>query len=45
MLAKIHEQNGATSQAKENYKKFLSLWQSADPGLTEVGDVKKGGLS
>jgi serine/threonine protein kinase/Tfp pilus assembly protein PilF len=41
MLGKIHEQQGNTSKAIENYEKFLSLWKDADPGLAEVEDAKK----
>jgi tetratricopeptide (TPR) repeat protein len=41
MLGKIHEQQGKTAKAIENYEKFLSLWKDADPGLPEVDDAKK----
>jgi hypothetical protein len=29
------------SRAVEHYKKFLTLWKDADPGITEVEDAKK----
>ncbi len=41
MLGKIHEQQGNTAKAIENYEKFLYLWKDADPGITEVEDAKK----
>ena len=41
MLGKIYEQQGDTSKAIEFYKKFLSLWKDADPGLPEFDDAKK----
>ncbi len=31
MLGKIHEQQGNTAKAIENYEKFLDLWKDADP--------------
>jgi serine/threonine protein kinase len=40
MLGKIHEQQGRTAKAIENYEKFLDLWKDADPGLPEVEDAK-----
>jgi tetratricopeptide (TPR) repeat protein len=41
MLGKIHEQQGDTAKAIENYEKFLELWKDADPGIVEVEDAKK----
>jgi len=41
ILNKIHEQQGNTANAIEHYKKFLSLWKDADPGIAEVDDAKK----
>jgi tetratricopeptide (TPR) repeat protein len=40
MLGKIHEQQGDTAKAIENYEKFLDLWKDADPGLAEVDDAR-----
>jgi tetratricopeptide (TPR) repeat protein len=41
MLGKIHEQQGDTARAIEQYEKFLDLWKDADPGIAEVEDAKK----
>jgi serine/threonine protein kinase/Tfp pilus assembly protein PilF len=41
MLGKIYEQQNNTAKAIEHYEKFLDLWKDADPGLTEVEDVRK----
>jgi tetratricopeptide (TPR) repeat protein len=41
MLGKIHEEQGDTVKAIENYERFLELWKEADPGRTEVDDVRK----
>jgi len=41
MLGRIHEQQGDTAKAKENYEKFLFLWKNADPGIPEVEETKK----
>jgi serine/threonine protein kinase/predicted Zn-dependent protease len=41
MLGKIWEQKGDTTKAIEHYKKFLSLWKDADPGIAELEDAKK----
>jgi hypothetical protein len=29
------------SKAIENYKKFLTFWKDADPGIPEVEDARK----
>jgi len=41
MLGKIYEQQGNTTQAIENYEKFLTLWKDADPGIVEVDDARE----
>jgi tetratricopeptide (TPR) repeat protein len=41
MLGKIHEEQGNTAKAIENYEKFLTLWKDADPGIVEVEDARK----
>ena len=41
MLGKIYEQKGWKGKAIEHFEKFLSLWNDADPGLTEIEDSKK----
>ena len=41
MLGKIHQDQGSTADAVENYEKFLDLWKDADPSLSEVKDAKK----
>jgi serine/threonine protein kinase/lipopolysaccharide biosynthesis regulator YciM len=41
MLGKIHEQQGDTTKAIENYEKFLDMWKDADPGIAEVEDARK----
>jgi tetratricopeptide (TPR) repeat protein len=40
MLGKIHEQQGNTAKAIENYDKFLSIWKDADPGIAEVENAR-----
>jgi len=40
-LGKISEQQGKKVEAAEHYRKFLSLWKDADPGLPEVEDARK----
>jgi tetratricopeptide (TPR) repeat protein len=41
MLGKIHEQQGNTAKAIENFEKFLDLWKNADPGIAEVEEARK----
>jgi tetratricopeptide (TPR) repeat protein len=40
-LGKIGEQQGKTAEAAEHYRKFLDLWNNADPGRPEVDDARK----
>jgi serine/threonine protein kinase/tetratricopeptide (TPR) repeat protein len=40
-LGKISEQQGKKAEAAEHYRKFLELWNNADPGRPEVADVRK----
>ncbi len=40
-LAKIFEQKGWDQLAKQNYQKFLSLWQNADPDNPELEDARQ----
>ena len=40
-LGMICEKQGDKVKAKENYQKFLNLWQDADPGRPEIEDAKK----
>jgi tetratricopeptide (TPR) repeat protein len=39
-LAKLYEENGQLDNAKENYKKFLAIWNHADQQLPEVIEAK-----
>jgi tetratricopeptide (TPR) repeat protein len=39
-LGKIAEEKGEGRVARGNYRKFLALWDSADPGLPEVEDAR-----
>ncbi len=41
MLGKIYEEKGMEEEAIEHYEKFLSLWNGADPSVTEVADARK----
>lgn len=40
-LGQIYERLGKKKPARANYRKFLELWNDADPGLPEVEDAKK----
>jgi tetratricopeptide (TPR) repeat protein len=40
MLGKVYEGLGDKGKAIANYRKFLDLWQDADPGLPEPADAK-----
>jgi tetratricopeptide (TPR) repeat protein len=39
-LGKISEQQGKKAEAAEHYRKFLSLWKDADPGIKEIDDAR-----
>jgi serine/threonine protein kinase/Tfp pilus assembly protein PilF len=39
-LGKIAERQGRKDEAVEHYRKFLELWQDADPGFSEVEDAR-----
>jgi tetratricopeptide (TPR) repeat protein len=41
MLGKIAERQGDQARAAEYFRKFLSLWENADPGRPEVEDARK----
>jgi tetratricopeptide (TPR) repeat protein len=41
MRGQIYEQKGMTTQAEENYQKFLELWENADSPRVEVSDAQK----
>jgi serine/threonine protein kinase/Flp pilus assembly protein TadD len=40
-LGKVYEQKGNKRKAKANYRKFLKMWENADPGIAEVEVAKK----
>ncbi|MGB9006664.1 MAG: tetratricopeptide repeat protein, partial [Candidatus Aminicenantales bacterium] len=39
-LAKVSEKQGLGKKAGENYRKFLDIWQTADPEIPEVQEAK-----
>ena len=41
MLGKIAEQQRDKERAITNYRKFLDLWQAADPALPDVADARQ----
>jgi hypothetical protein len=41
MWIKDFESGTLVRQTFEGFKKFLSLWKDADPGIAEVEDAKK----
>ena len=40
-LAKLYEQTGQDDKALQHYRKFLTFWKDADPGLPEVADARE----
>ncbi|MCK4941990.1 MAG: tetratricopeptide repeat protein, partial [Candidatus Aminicenantes bacterium] len=40
-LAKIFQQKGWEGKALDHYKKFLTIWDQADPDLPELHDARK----
>ena len=40
-LAMLYEQTGQDDKALQHYRKFLTLWKDADPGLPEVTDARE----
>jgi tetratricopeptide (TPR) repeat protein len=39
-LGRAYEESRWNAQASEEYRKFLTIWQDADPGIPEVEDAK-----
>ncbi|MGD9346149.1 MAG: protein kinase [Candidatus Aminicenantes bacterium] len=40
-LGKVFQSQGLTNRSIENYQKFLSRWQNADPDIPEIGEARK----
>ena len=40
-LGRIYQQMGDKTKAEDNYNKFMTLWLSADPGISEVDDAQR----
>ena len=40
LLGVAYEQSGWKDRAAEQYKKFLDIWEDADPGIEEVADAR-----
>lgn len=40
-LGRVFEQKGEIKRAKEQYQRFLSLWEGGDPGLPEVAEARE----
>jgi len=40
-LGRVFEQKGEINQAKEQYQRFLSLWEGGDPDLPEVAEARE----
>jgi hypothetical protein len=40
-LARLLDKSGDAAAAREQYRRFLELWKSADAGLPELAEVRR----
>ena len=40
-LGRLYEEKGWKGKAIDQYQKFLDIWKSADPGISELEEAKK----
>ena len=40
-LGRVYEQKGEPGRAREQYRRFLGLWEHSDPGLPEVAEARE----